>query len=493
NKEGLSAALINIGTIYLDRGEPKKAMEYFTKSLKIKEEVGHKGGVATALINIGEVYKTENDLNKAMEYFLNGLKIFQEIGSRDKMAVSTLLISETYMIQNKYDLGLAYAKEGLNIAQKAGIPKHMRDAYNSLYKAYKHRGDLKRALKMHELYMEFKDSLNSEQNSKAFLQQEYKYKYEKEQAIEKAMHQEQMALSAEREKRQQVISYSTGGGLMMVALFAFFIYNRLKVTKKQKVIIQQKNEHITESIRYAKRIQDASLTSKEYIDKALDDYFIYFKPKDIVSGDFYWVHKLKDEKVMIAIADCTGHGVPGGFMSMMSTSLLNEIIIENGITQVNMVLDTMRTQLIKGLHQYEEKAESMDGLDIALILIDKKNKEIEFAGAGHKIYIAGNGGCKEIKGDYYPVGYLFGKEKPFSLKKLQLNDDESIYLTSDGYIDQFNHVNRKKFGREGFKQLLISMIDKPMTEQKDIIDKTIVKWTGNIEQIDDILVMGIRF
>ena len=180
-------------------------------------------------------------------------------------------------------------------------------------------------------------------------------------------------------------------------------------------------------------------------------------------------------------------------MSMMSTSLLNEIIIENGVTQVNTVLDTMRTQLIKRLHQHGENVETMDGLDISLLLVDKKNRKMDFAGAGHKLYITGNGGCKEIKGDYYPVGYLFGKEKPFTKKELQLSDGETIYLTSDGFIDQFGGKNRTKFGRSAVKQLLVSIKDKPMAEQKTIVDKTMAEWKGDSEQVDDILVMGVRF
>jgi len=162
-------------------------------------------------------------------------------------------------------------------------------------------------------------------------------------------------------------------------------------------VIEQKNIHITESIQYAKRIQDASLTSLKTIDKYLDDYFIYFKPKDIVSGDFYWVHELANGKIMIALADCTGHGVPGGFMSMMSTSLLNEIIIDKGITQVNKVLETMRTQLIQALHQHEDNVETRDGLDIALISVDMKQRKVDFAAAGHKIYITESEGVKKLK------------------------------------------------------------------------------------------------
>ncbi len=302
-----------------------------------------------------------------------------------------------------------------------------------------------------------------------------------------------MALSAQRQKRQQLISYAIAIGLIMVLIFAFFIYNRFQLTKKQKKVIEQKNIHITESIQYAKRIQDASLTSLKTIDKYLDDYFIYFKPKDIVSGDFYWVHELANGKIMIALADCTGHGVPGGFMSMMSTSLLNEIIIDKGITQVNKVLETMRTQLIQALHQHEDNVETRDGLDIALISVDMKQRKVDFAAAGHKIYITGKRRCEEIKGDYFSVGYSFGKEKPFTIKHLELVEGDTIHLTSDGYVDQFGGDNRKKFGRPAFMQLMDSIKTAPMNEQKTILETTMAEWKGDTEQVDDILVMGVRF
>ena len=492
DKKGMAMSYNNIGVICKMKGNYEQALAYFQRGLTLDKEIDNERGLAESYRNIGLLYKDQGNTKEVLLHLQKSLKLYVEVGDKRGMSSSYKNLGDLYLDQGNYTQALDMGKKALVLAQEVGVVIEIKLASALLYDIYKKTGQPVKALEIQELYITMNDSLNSIENRDAAIKLEYQYKYEKEQAVADAKHKEEMSLSAEREKRQQLISYGTGAGLILVLVFAFLIFNRFKLTREQKKVIEQKNNHITESIRYAKRIQDASLVSKQNIDKALDDYFIYFKPKDIVSGDFYWVHEIDKDKVMVAVCDCTGHGIPGAFMSMISTSLLNEIIIENGVTQVNAVLDTMRTQLIKVLHQHEDNVETMDGLDISLLLVDKKNRKIDFAGAGHKLYITGKEGCKEIKGNYYPVGYLFGREKPFTMKKLQLEDGETIYLTSDGFTDQFGGKNRTKFGRPAFKQLLISIKDEAMAEQKTIVEKTMAKWKGDTEQVDDILVMGVR-
>ena len=312
-------------------------------------------------------------------------------------------------------------------------------------------------------------------------------------ALEEARHQKEMAVSEENEKRQQQVSISVAVALALVLVFSILLLKRFQLTKAQKKIIEQKNTHITDSISYAKRIQEAALTSHQYMDKHLKDYFVLYQPKDIVSGDFYWVYQLDNGNTMVAVADCTGHGVPGGFMSMLGVAFLNEIIIENGTTHVDKVLDTMRYQIINALHQDQENVKAMDGLDITLLHFNPKTRMLDFAGAGHKLYITGEVGCKEIRGDFHPVGYYYGKELPYSKKEIALEPDETVYLTSDGFSDQFGGADRKKFGYKAFHELLTSIHKKPMDKQRSTVSQALADWKGDLDQIDDILVMGVRF
>jgi len=211
-----------------------------------------------------------------------------------------------------------------------------------------------------------------------------------------------------------------------------------------------------------------------------------------VSGDFYWAYGIDKDQVIVAVCDCTGHGVPGAFMSMISTSLLNEIVIENCVTQVDLVLSNLRSRIIKMLKQDKDKAEALDGLDMTLLLLDKKKKTVQFAGAGHTLYFTRDAKVLETKGDPYPVGYFFGRHKPYSSKEIVLQKGDMLYMTSDGFAEQFGGKDDKMFGYAKFKKLISGCKDQPMEQQKETFYRAFKNWKGSQRQIDDICVMGIR-
>ncbi|HIA35213.1 MAG TPA: tetratricopeptide repeat protein, partial [Flavobacteriales bacterium] len=491
DKRGIATSYTCIGLIYWKQGKYKQALEYHYKSLKIDEERGDKRGIAASIHNLGLIYQEQGNYEKAMEYYSRSLKMTIPENKR-LISISLETMGGLYYDQGNLTKALALGSKALQLAQEVKGLARIRDAANILFKTYKAMGNTNKALEMYELYIQMSDSIVNEENTRALVQQEYKYKYEKEQAVADAKHNEEMNLSAEREKRQQLISYGAGGGLLLVLVFAFLIYNRFKKTQKQKKVIQQKNRHITESITYARRIQEASLTSIGYLNKILNEYFILYEPRDIVSGDFYWAYEIDNDKVMIAVCDCTGHGVPGAFMSMISTSLLNEIVIENSITQVDQVLDQMRSRIIKALKQDKDKAEALDGLDMTLLLMDKSKKMLHFAGAGHTLYIARDGNILEEKGNPYPVGYFFGRHKPYSSKEIALQKGDMLYMTSDGFTEQFGGKDDKMFGYAKFKKLISDSKDQPMEAQKEAFYRSFKNWRGSQRQIDDICVMGVR-
>jgi serine phosphatase RsbU (regulator of sigma subunit) len=224
----------------------------------------------------------------------------------------------------------------------------------------------------------------------------------------------------------------------------------------------------------------------------LDEFFILYKPKDIVSGDFYWVYQQKNGNILIALADCTGHGVPGAFMSMIGTALLNEIVIENGVTKVNTVLDTIRTHIISSFEQEDSRDHIYDGMDITLIDLNANKRKLSFSGAGQQFYLLRDGSFIEVKGNYYPVGYYFGREAPFDIKEMEVIPGDQLYLFTDGIIDQFGGDNARKFSFKRLKEVILKGAHLPMHEQNKILDEAIISWKGDNAQTDDISVMGLK-
>ncbi len=263
------------------------------------------------------------------------------------------------------------------------------------------------------------------------------------------------------------------------------------LAEKQRDEISVQKIELTDSIKYASRIQSALLPESESFSKIFSDYFILNKPKDIVSGDFYWL-STKGNKTVVAVADCTGHGVPGAFMSILGVEFLNEIVNNIGIVQPNKILNNIRGRVIKLMTQTGKVGETSDGMDIALVSIDLENYTLQYAGAFNPLFIIRNNNLSEIKGDRMPIGFHEKIDKPFINHEIQIKANDSIYLFSDGYKDQFGWRNDKKFSLDNFRELLLSVQNVPMKAQKLLLENNLKNWMGDIEQIDDILVVGIR-
>ncbi len=260
-------------------------------------------------------------------------------------------------------------------------------------------------------------------------------------------------------------------------------------TQNEKIAEQHKN--ITDSIYYAQRIQRAILPPIEQIAEVVDDYFVLYRPRDIVSGDYYWATRINHLTIIVA-ADCTGHGVPGAFMSMLGIAFLNEIVNKEAIVKPDMILNRLREQVIKQLHQTGKEGESKDGMDVSLYVIDHNIMKLQFAGAYNPLYIIRNNDVITLKADRMPIGYYIKKDEPFTMQEIELKKGDCLYNSSDGYPDQFGGEDGRKFMSKNFRELLLEVHQKPMSEQKEILNQRIDKWRGNIEQIDDIIVIGVR-
>ncbi|MBN2520294.1 MAG: SpoIIE family protein phosphatase [Bacteroidales bacterium] len=261
--------------------------------------------------------------------------------------------------------------------------------------------------------------------------------------------------------------------------------------EKQKVEIEEKNKYILDSIAYAKRIQDAVMPSKEVLDKVLNEYFILFKPRDIVSGDFYWVTQ-KENKIVIAVADCTGHGVPGAFMSMLGVAFLNEIVNKSKVSTANEILNQLRDNVKQTLSQSGKDQEARDGMDLALCIFDNETKTCQYSGAYNPLVIFKNGELIEMKADKMPIGIHITEKDTFTNHEIKFKKGDIFYMFSDGFLDQFGGDTGRKFMAKPFKNLLSEIHAKPMHEQKAILNRTLENWQGNQNQVDDILIIGIR-
>ncbi|HAN17399.1 MAG: hypothetical protein A2X13_08950 [Bacteroidetes bacterium GWC2_33_15] len=260
---------------------------------------------------------------------------------------------------------------------------------------------------------------------------------------------------------------------------------------KQRDIITQKNNEIMADIRYASRIQQAILPDISKVEEMANHYFLLHLPRSYVSGDFYWISKSK-EKIIIAVGDCTGHGVSGALMHMLGTVYLNDIIASESFEKASDILEQLREKIMHLLNQRGKMGETQDGLDIALCIIDCNSKKLQFAGANNPIYIIRNNELIEYKGDRMPVGIHINFNKPFNNQDINLQPDDKIYLFSDGYADQFGGENGKKFRYKHFQELLLKINHLTMYQQKEILEKRFIEWRGSLDQIDDVLVFGLK-
>jgi sigma-B regulation protein RsbU (phosphoserine phosphatase) len=264
-----------------------------------------------------------------------------------------------------------------------------------------------------------------------------------------------------------------------------------KVIERTKKIESQRRE-ITESINYASHIQHALLPPKTELDRLLPSYFILNKPRNIVSGDYYWLAQ-KGQKVIVAVADCTGHGIPGAFMSIIGITCMNEILNKILDIRANEFLNQLRAQVMEALHQTGRREEARDGMEITLCVIDFGKRKLQFSGAFRPLYLVRENSLMEFKGDSMPIGHYNKEEESFKNEELYFKENDMIYMFTDGYVDQLGGPDRKTFKSKRFKQLLRDIHQRPLSEQKLILEQEYEAWRNNAEQIDDILVMGIRF
>lgn len=519
DQRAIATAYNNIGYTYTHMGNNDKAMEYYLKSLELRESLEDKKGIANSLINVGSSYKKKGDINKALECFKRANTIQQEIKHKEGLATSNCRIAEI-MIQNGNIAGaIQYAQQSLQLAKELGFPENINDAATILKDIYKKQNKFKEAFEMYELQIQMRDSMNNAETKKEAVKKAYEYQYERkaaadsvknadEQKVKNAMLAAQNA-QLEQEKTARFALY---GGLILMIVFAGFMFNRFRVTNKQKQIIElkeketqqqnitislqknlveEKQKEIIDSIHYASRIQQAILTSEDYIAEHFKtDFFVFYQPKDIVSGDFYWA-TTNNGKFYLAVCDCTGHGVPGAFMSLLNISYLNENVLGKKLIQPAEILNEQRQQIIKSLNPTGTE-NSKDGMDCVLCAFDLKALKVEFASANNPLWLVRNNEIIEYKGDKMPVGKSDLESRAFTQNEIDLQKGDIIYIFTDGFADQFGGPKGKKFMYKQLKETLLSISSQPLKAQQQLLKQSLKDWMGNTDQVDDITVIGIR-
>ncbi len=497
DKQGISTSYSNIGIVYSSKKDYAKALEYQLKALKISEEIGDKSGIATDYINIGAVYMEQSDYAKALEYDLKSVRIRKEIDDKQGTGFCYNTLAELYNKLEDYELAIMYSGYSLQIAKEIEDIDMEREAYQNLATAYNKTGKYKDAYDYHVKYMAISDSIFNTDNSKALGDLKTNFEVEKREAELKAIADTQQAISNVEKKRQQFVIYAGSALFILVFIFAAFIFNRFKVTQKQKRIIE-KQKHLVEenqkeiidSINYAKRLQQAILPADAEIKKHLPDSFIYYNPKGIVAGDFYWMEHL-DDVTYIAAADSTGHGVPGAMVSVVCSNALNRAVKEFGLRDTGKILDKTRELVLETFAKSGE--EIKDGMDISLCGINTHTNKMQWSGANNQLLYIKNKGTEllEIKADKQPIGKT-EYPKPFTSHTLELQKGDTIYLMTDGYPDQFGGDKGKKYKYKQLEDLLLANSNKPLEEQKNILSQSFDNWKGKLEQVDDVTIIGIK-
>ncbi|MCW3078161.1 MAG: hypothetical protein JWO32_2770 [Bacteroidetes bacterium] len=514
SKTGTASALIAIGTVYNDKKDFTQAIEYTFQALKIFEETDNKEAVATCYNNLADAYENLKDKKKARYYINKAYEKYEEVGNVYGMALALNNIASFYENSGNYEKALEYYQRGLEQAKKINANDRILAAYKGISKSYKKQGRFKEALTSYELFQQINDSIYNTVSSKQIAEMQARFDTEKK-AKEIDILTKDKKIQEDALIRQRFISWSIAVGGILVLLFAVVAirgYNQKRKINKEldlknkKIetaynIIEDQHKDITGSIRYAKRLQEAILPTVEFKDIFKENGFVLYKPKDIVSGDFYWVEEIKDNEsstIFFAAVDCTGHGVPGAFMSIVGHNLLNQAVNEHHQLKPSDILDELNVGLSETLRQTIEDSAVKDGMDMALCVL-KKNAAaftLQFAGANNPLWIVRSKEVPElieIRGDKFPIGIFLGEElHKFNNHEIELFKGDTIYIFTDGFADQFGGSKEKKFKYKPLQQLILSFQHLSMKDQHATLNKTLKEWKGDLEQVDDILVIGIR-
>ena len=519
----LSGSYMSYGNSHKNSGVYDSALYYYQKSLDLAELINSDRNRAGNYNNIGNVYRLQKQYKKATEYYEKAVDINTASGNKTWLSYNYNNLGLTYKILRKYDKAIEYYEESIKIKNELKDYSSKISTIENISEIYYLKRNYKKAYEHLFESEQLKEEYANEDKMNLTASLEAKFQNEKKESVLKQLKAEQKLQEitmASQKKKLELQDQVKKGRQKMIAILAVVIASLVLVVllfwrnanekkkyvktlhsknnqirtvntdlQEAQIVLTKKNDEITDSITYAKRIQAAILPSQNLLKATLENAFVLYLPKDIVAGDFYWTEQVGD-KILFAVADCTGHGVPGAMVSVICNSALNASIKNDGLTKPGEILDNTTEIVLSQFSKSEEEVK--DGMDIALCTFDKKKKILEYAGAHIPLWLVRNNKVIEIKATRQPIGEYVIRQ-PFETHQIDIQDNDIVYLSSDGFADQFGGKRNKKYMRKNFKELLLNVSEKTIAQQNELIGTVFVDWKAENEQVDDICVMGIKF
>lgn len=569
DKHGQAQSLNNLAVIYVNMNETEKALENYAKCLKLANEINDIQMVCKVSYNMGRIYYDRNDFITAKAYYKKGLEIAEKISDKhsvaqgfeymailcrldkkfieatewlkkalsicketeDKKLESSILISLARVHFDLNNKSAAYenAHQAFIISKQIGNIVTLSDAARILAKLEKEKNNIADAYNYLQMHYTLNDSINNVTNRKAAIRSQFQYEFDRKSVADSIRNVEknklkdaQLLAQQSKLKQEKTTRIALFGGLFLVLIVAIFMFNRFKVTQaqkkiieKQKLLVEEKQQEVVDSLSYAKRLQQAIMPSQNQLNEICPENFILNQPKAIVAGDFYWMHTSHSNgnnspaEIYVAVADCTGHGVPGALVSVVCSNALNRSVNEFGLRDPGKILDKTRELILETFSQSNDTVK--DGMDISLVKISpiqlSDYSQVLWAGANNPLWLISSLPSEnaalnkimenesayfyEMKADKQPVGQYY-KPKPFTTHELRVMKADLLYLFTDGYADQFGGEQGKKFKYKQLQKIIFENHLFSMAQQSEILNDKFEKWMGTLEQIDDICIMGIK-
>jgi len=528
NRRNIAGSYNNIGNIYYRQANYTEALKNHRKALKIREEIGDKFGIAMSFDNLANVYNNLGNFQEALKSHLSSLALHKEMGDKRNLASSYNNIGVTYQNMKNYpeairyfiyskqiqheigdldglgrsfsNLGYAYvlvhklqdAKSNLDSSESIFLKIHHPLGLEGLYYEYtlldSAAGNFSQAYLHFKKYLVYHDSLFNEENSKKTVRAEMNFEFDKKQAIAQAEKARIAQVAAAESKRQRIVIFSVSGLLLLICAFAAFAYRSYRLKKRANFRLEIQKKNIDDSIRYAQRIQQAILPKALFLPGEVQEHFVLYLPKDIVSGDFYWRHQ-EGRELFFAAVDCTGHGVPGAMMSMLGYDLLEYAVKDKGLREPEEILHLLNRQIIEKLNGGNSDT-STDGMDLTLCRLNLDTLQLVYAGAKNDLFVISDNELQVLRVTKCAIGYSLQTVYTQATRSLKKNDE--IFLLTDGYSDQKGGPQKKKFMLRKLKALLMELSSLPCQDQRQKLLAEFESWKGSAPQKDDILFVGFR-
>jgi serine phosphatase RsbU (regulator of sigma subunit)/Tfp pilus assembly protein PilF len=502
NVLGLLKSYRSLGLISEQLGSLKEARWYYSRALEVSQQLGSQSDIAANLFSLGQLYENSNRPDSAYLFYSQAYNHFESNDYTENTALALVAMARIDNLRGNHNEAALKLEKALRTGNETKSPSVMTGTLEVLAETYELTGDFRSALASHKLLTAIRDSLMTAEKQKQILELQTQYETDKKEKENVILRKDQQIL---KNSRNSLIA-----GSAFLVLILFVIFRSLTIKKrdnrllreqkaeieKQKEIVEVQKTSITDSIKYAKRIQSAMLPPENLTDELLGEHFILYLPRDIVSGDFYWTRKISESKFLVCAADCTGHGVPGAFMSMLGMSALNDIVSKNfeeigtGSFTTGKLLGALREAVKESLRQTGREGEARDGMDMSICLVDKGKRIVHYSGANNSVYLVSGANLADIKATRNPVG-IYVNEVDFATNSIEYQPGSELYMFSDGFSDQIGEGG-KKFLSKNFKNLLQSLSGLPMNEIHTRLKEAHLSWRKEEEQVDDILVIGIR-